>query len=173
MGLSIFDPILVTIEQEAYEIEHHLHSRERWKGKTGTQTATDWSTPESLIPFRAISGTGAFGTDANDEAQVSGTADTPIITGMTKFDVHEIMLTAASNATDFILRIVYGTGTMADAETAGQYSDIMFQEGRKGAPIIIQMPRLTAGTDKVWMRAKNATNNATADFFIGVHEYER
>ncbi len=164
---------LVIIEQEIYEVENHLHNRERWFGKLGTQTATDWGDEASLTPYRAISGDGAFGTDTDDEALILGTDDTPAITGMTLFDPHRILVTAASNANDFILRIIYGTGTMAAAEDAGQYSDVMVQEARKGAPIDIMKIRCTCGSFKLWARAKNATNNATIDFFIGIHEYVR
>jgi len=164
---------LVVIEQETYETEHHLHNRERWFGKLGVQTGTDWGEEASLAPYRAISGNGVFGADPNDEALVLGTDDTPAIAGMTRFDAHRLLITAASNATDWVLRVIYGTGTMADAESAGQYSDVMVQEARKGAPIEIIMTRGTCGSTKVWVRAKNATNNATIDFFIGIHEYVR
>jgi hypothetical protein len=164
---------LKTIEQEIYETENHLHNRERWFGKLGVQTATDWGDEASLAPYRAISGAGVFGADANDEALVLGTADTPATAGMTKFDAHRILVTAASVATDWVLRLIYGTGTMADAETAGQYTDTMIQEARKGAPMDLIMPRTDCASCKVWLRAKNATDDATVDFFIGIHEYIR
>ena len=161
------------VEQLAYEAEKHVHTRERWYGKTGSQTATDWGTLASLTPFRAKSGNGVFGEDADDEALVLGTADTPAITAMTKYDAHRLLVTATSNATDWVLRLIYGSGTMAQAETDGQYSDVMIQEARKGSPVEILMPRGTCGTTKLWLRAKNATNDATVDFFIGIHEYVR
>ena len=169
---NIYD-LLVDTEQVAYEAEKHVHNRERWFGKLGSQTATAWGEEASLTPYRATSGFGVFGADTNDDALVLGTDDTPAITGMTKFDLHRIDITAASNATDWILRVVYGTGTMADAETAGQYSDVMVQEARKGAPVGVIMPRGTCGSTKVWIRAKNASNDATIDFFVGSHEYIR
>jgi hypothetical protein len=34
------------------------------------------------------------------------------------------------------------------------------------------MPRGTCGTTKVWVQAWNATDNATIDFLVGLHEYE-
>ncbi len=155
--------------------DEHFHNRERWLGKLGVQTATDWGELASLTPYRAISGNGVFGVDANDEALVLGTADTPAIAGNTLFDMHRIMVEAASSANPFVLRIVYGAGTMADAETAGQYSDVMVTEARKGSPIPLRVIRLNVGVDKVWIRAKNAAknaaNNATIDFFVGLHEY--
>lgn len=162
-----------TIEQEVYEIERHLHNRERWCGKANPQTATDWCELSSLSPFRAISGNGDFGSDANDEALVVGTADKPSISGMVRYDLHRIMVTASGNANDWVLRVVYGSGTIGAAEGAGQYSDVMVQDARKGSPIEIMMPRLICGTDKIWLKGKNATNNATIDFFAASHEYER
>lgn len=154
------------------ELEGHTHAQERWMGKASPQTATDWCELESLTPFRAISGAGAFGSDTDDEAQVMGTDDTPHIAGKVTFDIHHILVTAASNATDFIVRIIWGTGTMAAAISAGQYSDTMVQEARKGSPIETHMSELTCGVDKVWIQIKNASNNATLDFFVGVHEYD-
>ncbi len=154
------------------EARNHHHNHERWFGKTAVQTATDWGTEASLTPYHAISGNGAFGTDANDEAQVIGTADTPTQAGMARYDMHRIMVDAASNANPFVLRFVGGTGTMADAEAAGQYTDIMVTDARKGAPIPIIHELVTTGATKIWCRAKNAANDASIDFFVGIHEYE-
>ena len=167
------DPNKVTIDgidAEVTEIEKHFHNRERWFGKLAVQTATDWGEQAGLTPYRAISGLGVFGADANDAAQVLGLDDTPAIAGMTRWDAHRIKVHAASNANQFVLRLVYGAGTMADAEAAGQYSDTMISEARKGGPVPVLMPRARL-TDKMWLRAKNATDNAWIDFFIGIHEY--
>ena len=160
-----------SILSEVKEVERHLHNRERWFGKTAVQTATDWGTLTSLLPFTATSGLGDFGADANDEAQVLGADNTPAIAGMVKFDLHHIMVSDASNATEFVMRIVWGTGTMAAAQLAGQFSNFMLTDARKGASQEVLMPRIAVGT-KVWVRLKNATDNATVDFFIGLHEYE-
>lgn len=164
---------LVTIEQETYEIEHHLHNRERWFGKSADQSGNNWGTQASLTPYRAISGNNDFGQDGGDYAKVIGTDDTPAITGMAIFDAHRILITASSKSTDWILRIIYGASTMVAEEALGNYSDVMVQEARKGAPIDIIMPRCACVTRKLWVRAKNVTDNATIDFFIGIHEYER
>ena len=151
-------------------IEKHFHNRERWCGISADQSGNDWALPAGLNPYQAISGNSDFGSDPNDEAKLMGPDDSPGIAGMVKFDMHRIMITAASMANDWVLRIIWGTGTMADAETALQFSDVMVQEARKGSPIPIMMPRQDVDT-KVWLRAKSATNNATIDFFIGIHEY--
>lgn len=171
-NLTSLSSVADDINEETYETEHHLHNRERWFGKLGVQTATDWGDEASLTPYRAISGNNDFGSDPNDEAQVLGTDDTPATAGMTRFDAHRIVVEAASNANPYVLRVIYGSGTMAASESAGQYSDIILTDARKGQPTSIIMPRRTCGTDKVWIRAKNGTDNATIDFFFGIHEYE-
>ncbi len=165
--------LLRQIEQEIYEIERHIHNHERWFGLAAAPTGTHWGDLATLTPYQAISGAGVFGADANDEALVLGVDDTPAIAGNTMYDFHRLMITSASNATDWILRIIHGTGTMADAEAAGNYSDVMIQEARKGAPVELLCERTICGVDKLWIRAMNAMNNATIDFFAGIHEYER
>ncbi len=164
-----------SLAYRVHEIEKHFHNREIWRGKLGVQTATDWA-DDTLSPYQAISGADAYGADANDEAQVLGTADTPINSGYVKYDLHWVLVVELSTDTPWKLRFVWGTGTMADAITANQFSEITVQNnpaGSKanGAAIPIMMPRRTCGTDKVWAQAWNATNNATADFLVGLHEY--
>jgi len=162
---------LAAIDAEVMVIEHHLHGRERWFGKTPVQTATDWGTQASLAPYRATSGLGVFGVDANDEALVLGADDTPGIVGKQYFDAHRMLVEAASNANSYVMRMIYGQGAMAVAEAAGQYTEFMISEARKGGPIPVLMPRVPVGWN-VWVRAKNATDDATIDFFIGVHGYD-
>ncbi len=164
-----------SLAYRVHEIEKHFHSREIWRGKLGVQTATDWA-DDTLSPYQAISGNNAYGADANDEAQVLGTADTPINSGYVKYDLHRLLIITASSTTVYKLRIVYGSGTMADAITANQFSEIMVKYdpalfGGGGVPSEIMMPRRTCGTDKLWIQAWNATNNATIDFLVGIHEY--
>lgn len=165
-----------SLAYRVHEIEKHFHSFERWLGKSADQSGNDWALEDSLTEFQAVSGTGAYGADADDEAKVIGTDDAALETGGVKFDLHRIFFKELSNDTPFIIRVVWGIGTMADAITAGQYTTAMAQNnpaGNKagGSPINIMMPRKTWGTDKIWVQAKNATNNATVDFFVGVHEY--
>ena len=171
-GPKNYDATLAALAVEADIIKSHLHNRERWFGKKAVQTATDWGDEASLTPYQAISGAGVFGADDNDEALVLGTDDTPAISGMLTYDAHRILITAAGNATDWVLRLIYGTGTMEAAESAGQYTDIMVQEAKKGSPIRIIMLRSVCSECQTWLRAKNASNDATVDFFIGIHEYD-
>lgn len=155
--------------------DEHFHNRERWLGISGDQSGDDWALAAGLNPFVAVSGNGDFGA----AAKVLGIDDTPIIAGNIRFDMHRIVIVDQENATPWILRIIWGSGTAADAESAGQYSDVMLMANiagppvrPNGVPVDVRMVRLTAGTDKVWMKAKNATNLDEIDFFVGVHEYD-
>jgi len=153
------------------EIEKHFHNRERWFGKAIPQTVTDWAA-DNLNPFVAISGAGVYGADANDEALVFG-SDDDVIAGDVYFDLGQMNVVAASATTPYKVRIIWGTGTMADAITAGQYTETMVQiaaaGGRQGA-FPFKMPRIATGT-QVWVQVKNATDNATLSFFVGGHPY--
>jgi hypothetical protein len=163
-----------SLAYKVHEVEKHFHNHEHWRGKLAVQTATAWA-DDTLAPFRAISGADTYGADPNDEAQVFGLDDTPI-NGAVKFDPNRILITAFSTDTPWKLRMVFGTGTMADAIIARQFTeDCMMNTtvGSKagGTPVTFTVPRLNCGIDKVWMQAWNETDNATCDFLIGLHEY--
>jgi len=176
LGLSGVEDSLA---YKVHEIEKHFHSRERWFGKSADQSGTDWNAPASGtgMPtlFRAISGNSDYGGDANDEAKVIGLGDSSI-SGKAMFDIHRIAISACSITTVFILRVIFGTGTMAAAITAGQYSEVMLRRNPGGGenhimPIDLQIRRLTWGIDQVWIQMKSGTDNATVDFYVGLHEY--
>lgn len=158
------------------EIEKHHHSQERWFGKSADQSGNDWGVEGGLTSYQAISGSGDYGGDADDEAKILGTDDTPVSSGYAYFDMHHMLIVDVSQATPYILRVVWGTGTMADAITAGQYSTVAVEadptnpQQSSGLPMPVMMPRVAAGS-KLWIQAQNATDNATIDFLIGIHEY--
>ena len=165
------DQSLLTDQIE--EHDENFHNREYWFGKSADQSGNNWGTRASLTPYQAISGDNDFGGDANDEAKVIGSADTPVRSGDIKFDFRRIQVVAVSSNTVYLLRIIHGTGTMAQAEAAGQYTEIpFFKESApaRGAPLDLVQERIPVG-NKIWIRAKNATNNATIDFLGGIHEY--
>jgi hypothetical protein len=167
-----------SLAYRVHEIEKHLHGYERWFGKLAVQTATDWADNNISTPFVAKSGNNAYGTDANDEALVIGTADTPTIAGANvKYDIHRLLITAVSvDGLIWKLQIILGSGTMADTIAAGQFSTVMVKIDAAAAaspsvPLDIMMPRGTCGADKVWVRAWTTTNDATISFYVGWHEY--
>lgn len=165
------------ILSEVIEIEHHIHNKEHWFGKSADQSGTDWALENGLTPFRCISGDSDFGSDTNDEAKLFGTSDTPVTTGYTKFDVHRLLVNAISSTTVYVVRFVWSDTSLAAGISAGNFSTFYFETGESaaskagGMPINILMPRLDSGI-MVWVQCKNATNNATLDFFIGIHEYQ-
>ncbi len=159
----------------------HHHSRECWLGKRATQVGVSaWGTLDSLSDFAVISGDDDYGTDTNDEALVIGTTDTPIASGKTKFDLHRIYLDDLSADTDYKFRIYFvGAGTsdvLSDAIGDSDFTEFIagnIVTGSKagGGPIQIQMPLLDVGS-KVYVRCWCATDNATAKFLVGIHEYD-
>lgn len=162
------------------EMEKHIHNVERWIGISGDQSGTDWSDSVSdatmIPPFVAISGDDTYGADADDEAKILGTSDLPLITDMVKSDIHHLFVVASDDTSIWWLRVVYGSGTMADAITAGQYSEYPVipdaaVQGSISVVTDILMPRITCGTDKIWVQGKNTTDNATISFYVGLHEY--
>ncbi|MCK5347108.1 MAG: hypothetical protein KAR20_27050 [Candidatus Heimdallarchaeota archaeon] len=159
------------------EVEKHFHSCERWLGKRGVQTGTDWGVDTVITPFQAISGSNVYGAGVNDEALVIGTGDTPILTSYYKYDMHRILVTDVSVDTHYKLRVIYGSGTMADAITAKTYTEVVVKfdatnpQQSAGIPFEVMMPRALCGVDQIWIQAWNATDNATIDFLVGLHEY--
>jgi len=159
--------------EEIHIHDEHFHNREYWFGKSGDQSGNNWGTRANLTPYRAISGNDDFGGDPNDEAKVIGSDDTPVRGGSTQFDFRRFQVVAVSSSTVYLLRIIHGTGTMSAAESAGQYTEIpFFKESApaRGAPLDLVQEKVPVG-QKVWIRAKNATDNATIDFIAGLHEY--
>ena len=166
---------LIAMQGGVVELEQHAHNKERWLGKKAVQSATDWA-DDSLLAFQAISGNNVYGADPNDEAQVIGSDDTPITAASLHFDIHSLLITDSSSQTTSKLRIVWGTGTMADAIAADQFVETMFHLDTLAgqvphAPVTITMPKMAIDT-KVWVQHWNATDNATIDFLVSVHEYD-
>lgn len=168
--LGVVDSIGYKLE----EIETHFHNHEHWRGKLAVQTEINWA-DNTLTPYQAISGSNDYGSDADDEAKVLGTGDTPI-NGDVKFDPFRILIISLSTDTPWKLRMAHGSGTLSEAIAAEQVSEVMVVNvvtGSKsgGTPLEFRTPRLDAGVDKVWIQAWNATDNATCEFFIGLHGY--
>lgn len=158
---------------DAAYLDNHFHTLARWFGKSADQSGNNWATEGSLTPFQAISGNGAFGSDPNDEAKVIGSLDTPVRTGCVTFDPHQIAIVDASSTSVYVVRFVVGISDMATALAAGQYSDTYVMRESVTGRALSRDKRIIAcpvGT-KVWVQVKNATDNATLDFFLGIHEY--
>lgn len=159
--------------------EHHVHNMVRWYTKKNPQGANDWSAPfvDHLGQFyRCISGNGTWGADANDEALLFGTADVlaELGTGLVYGDMDKILFLANSSTTVYLVRIIWGTGTMAQAITANQYTEIAFLRGNAdNNRKVYEFKMLKVGVVgyKLWAQCQNASDNATIDFILGVHAY--
>jgi len=122
-------------------------------------------------PFVAISGDNTWG----DAIPIVGSADDPTAVGDDSyFDLHHILISDSADATVYLMRLIYGTGTSGNAISAGQYSELLFLPGTgpKSTPVTINvpMPRVAVG-QKVWVQVWNATNLSEIDFFWKCHGY--
>lgn len=153
-------------------LEGHIHTRERWFGISADQSVNDWAIEAGMTPFTVVSQAGDFTAVA---IKVLGTDDTPVLANMVSFDIRRILVASATDNLAYYFRVIYGTGTSADAEAAQQYSDIMFfapnaaGPGAEGRPLDVRTPLLDVDT-KIWVKLKAATAE-TVTFYVGVHEY--
>lgn len=144
--------------------DEHFHNNEKWFGAGATLNG--------LTGYTVTSGNADFGS----EVLLIDTGDTPIVAGKLKFDMHYLLPLSLSSATVYYLKFIYGTGTVAAAESAGDFTVIPVISTGIGAlvdglPTDIRIPRLDVGT-KVWAKTKNATNLATIEIAVGIHEYD-
>ena len=168
-----------------HELEKHFHNNEHWFGEHLSRNAeADCGQTTTVQPFVSTAGNGTLDAgsgEAYTEAYgtplcVIGTNDTPVVPGMTEFDMHKISLVDVSNAGSKVIhriQFIWGVGTVAAAIIAGQVTEIVYAPEKDGKvpPVEIKMPRLSVGT-KVWIRHWVFDENApTIDFFIGLHEY--
>lgn len=163
------------IGQEVFEIDKHFHNVERWCGQVGgwNGTATDDSAdPTSLTPFQIDAGNDDFGSGLI----IMGTEDSPIQSGMTKWDPHRIEVHGTERNVAHRLRVSWGAVDHATAVAAGDYTDVDFMAvaGQTALiPIDVRTPRLDTGVmlfAAIWALG---ANTGTFDFTIGIHEYAR
>ena len=155
-------------DTEATEIEHHLHGNEIWFGDAATPDAgVHEADRESLVSFRVDAGTNTWGT----AVLVLGTTDTPVATGMTKFDLHKVLVTATERNVLTYLRFTFGTSE-AQGITDGNSTVVALITAAtvKYSAVEFMQKRATAGT-KMWVNAKVVGDTGTVDFIFGLHEY--
>lgn len=171
------DGLAGTEDSVAYaigELERHFHNRERWWGAVAAPDETNAIEANVNRPFVAVSGNNTWGT----AIPICGTGDSPVPSpDNAKFDVHRVLVTDLDdNTTPWRLRFIWGTGTSADAITAGQWTEIMVVTnavpGNRagGAPADKIMRRVDVGT-KIWAQCWNVTNGDAISFFWGGHGY--
>lgn len=173
IDLRTVDGLLGVEDSAAYianELENHFHNRGRFWGSNGAATETNAIAATVAVPFVAVSGNNTWGT----AIPVCGTGDDPTDGLGVKFDPHLILVIDTDHATAYRFRLIYGTGTSADAISAGQWSEEMFITNTgpfsSGVPLSILMPRVDVGS-KMWAQVWNATNGSNVDFLWGGHSY--
>ena len=174
-SLDAISPTVDDILTEAYEIETHLHSYERWLGAAasadGEIHVADSINP-NITPFRIDAGDDTWGS----WVQILGSSDTPVQTGKTYFDFHKIYIYGLEdNQKLYLVQIAFGPDG-ATALSTDDYTEFMYQgylaavgdQGWSG----MQSERWAAGT-KVWARCCTPDDDTnTMDFYIGIHEYD-
>jgi len=150
-----------------FDIEEHSHNYERWLGKLAVPAGGKVADEATLTPFQAASGSNTWGTPI----QLLDVNDTPLVAGKPRFDPHRIAVVDTSQTTTYRIRIVVGD-TYAAGIAANTYTEVMLRvaAATRMVPIDIRIPNQLSGT-KLWASVWNATNLATVDFFIGVHDY--
>ena len=128
-------------------------------------------TEDNLTGYTLTSGNNAFGA----AVEILQAGSTPVIAGKTHFILTRIGATNVSVASPYLVRFIWGISDVATAEAAKQYTTFgMYPSGVganvTGGAIVIPFPRLPAGT-KVWAKCKNATNEATVSFLVGIFEF--
>jgi len=164
---------IAEILEEVEEIDQHVHNVERWWGAVAAPDETNAIEANVARPFAATSGNNTWGV----AIPIKGTADNPVLSGMTEFDAHRLFITSLDDETDpWRIRIIWGTGTSGDAITAEQWTETMIESnavpGNRagGVPIEIRMPPLPIAY-KLWAQVWNDTNGEVMSFFWGAHGY--
>lgn len=166
----------VKLLQEVYEIEHHLHNREKWLGLAGTPAAETHRADRvggATAPFVLTSGDNTFGA----WIQIMGSEDTPVESGKTLFDAHRLLVTGSNSVLPFVVQIVSGESAAIAAKiTAEEFTELMYIASSNSLDSGIEdilTNRVPIGT-KVWARAACiGANGTTISLYYGIHEYER
>jgi hypothetical protein len=164
------------IEQEIYEVEHHLHNRERWFGAAASpsgETHVADRMDGAILAFQLTAGNNDFGS----WVQILGSSDTPIVSTMTKFDGHRFMVTSTNSTSPYVFHVITGESSGFAAKLAdNEYMEVPYisatNNNDSGISDVISI-RVDAGA-KVWARcACVGQNGTTIDIYFGIHEYLR
>ena len=162
-----------SLDYRVNELERHFHNVERWWGAVAAPDETNAIEANVNRPFVATSGNNTWGT----AIPICGAGDNPVLATDAKFDIHRLLITDLDDDTSpWRVRIIWGSGTSADAITAGQWSEIMAMSnavpGNRagGSPVDVIMRREGVGI-KLWVQVWNDTNGEELSFFWGAHGY--
>jgi hypothetical protein len=162
------DNLLERIVISAEEVEKHFHNNEIWFGDAASPDAgVHEADRESLTAFQVDAGNNTWGT----AICVLGTSDTPVVSGMTKYDCHKVLITTTERTVLTYLRFTFGTSE-AQGITDGNSTVVamVIPSPLRQAAIEFICKRASAGT-KLWVNAKVIGDTGTVDFLFGIHEY--
>ncbi len=155
------------------EIERHFHNWERWLCAAAVPSAThiaDRIGSTGTAAFTVTSGNNTWG----NWLQILGSADTPVVAGQVKYDLHRVLMTTTNQVGLWFFQFAFGASGAA-ALAAESYCSIIFNpvsNTDKTDAIDVLTRRQTAGT-LAWARAWSVGANAkTLSFMFGLHEYE-
>lgn len=164
------------VEQEVYEVEKHLHNFEKWFGVAAAPSGETHVADRlggTILPFALVSGASDFGS----WVQVLGSSDTPVRSGMTKFDLHRCIITDTDSTALFNIQIITGesAGFAAKllAEDFDEFPYISASNNNDSGISDVIDSRCVVG-EKVWMRtACVGQSGKTISLYPGIHEYLR
>lgn len=156
-------------------IEKHLHNNEKWFGLAGTPDAELHRADRITLlpsPFRADAGDDDWGS----WLQVLGSNDTPVKSGMLKFDFHKVLIHGHERNTNmYVMQMASGESADLAAKLVSEdFTELTLVTGggtSEVGAIDFKDIRCDAG-DKVWARIwADGQNTGWLDFYIGIHEY--
>lgn len=178
LNQDVIDPAvqqqLTANSDDLKKLQFDLNSKARWAGKSADQSGENWLGIDRLVPFRATSKLGDWGTADAEAAKIVGLSDTPIFGSGECFHINHILIVGASSTTEYIMRVIYGGIPRANLVILGLFSNFMFKfdpalpTTSPNLPVTIQMPEVD-NNSRVWIEVKNASI-ATVDFYVGLHE---
>lgn len=172
-GESYFDGISSTdrVLQTVTEINAHVHNRDRYYGVHGTPsgivTAGDSTSGDPYVPDAGNDDWGSW-------LLLLGTGDTPVISGRTRINPHEILITATERATAIHrIQIAWDATSATLALAADEYTEVMFKPSGAAftsTPISVRSDEIDVGFT-VWVRVWSlGQNTGTINMWLGVHE---
>lgn len=163
-----------SLAYRVHEIEKHFHGREKWFGAAVTpsgETHVADRMATSAATFVLTSGNDIFGS----WVQILGSSDTPVTSGMVKFDTHRFLVTGTNDTSPYIVQIISGeSADFATKLAAEEFTETPYiaatNNNDSGIEDVMSI-RLDVGT-KVWARCRCiGQTTKTISFFYGIHEY--
>jgi len=158
-----------TAAEEATELAKHFHGNEIWFGDSTTpDPGVHEATVGSLTTFQVDSGDNAWGT----AIQILGTSDTPVGSGMTKYDLHKILVTTTERTSVIsYMRITFGTSEAQGILDGNSTMIALFPTATIRMNAVPFMAKRAPAGSKAWANAKVAGDTGTINFIFGLHEY--